>query len=226
MVKQKCKDNILTHVLKAMFLIGQQSWIHSIFSAILGIIIPLLFTSHSYVWFSILICILILDILYAYICNMYKSKLYIQRKFSSDVLAEQSSLIKSIIIEIDNNKNWKNTIFKTVSGLVCEKIFQNFKEIYNCETRVSVEYVFNKKTSNTSNSEKYVKMSGRRSHHRSTVKKSKPLCSRNNYFSYKIFINNNKGINILNKTQIQDESIWYKNPNNSSIDIKNILALL
>lgn len=148
------------------------------------------------------------------ICNVYQQVAYEQRKFASEILADESSLLKSIVIEMENNPNWKNKIFKTVSDLVCEKIYQNFKEVFNCETRVAVEYIFNKSTK-TSSKVKYVKMAGRRSGKRSVVKKSTMLEKRKNYYSYKIFINNNNGVNVLNTDEIQNKDIWYKNPKNN-----------
>ncbi len=212
--KKRNEDTTFTQILKLGFSIGQKSWIHAILSAISGIVIPIFYEQSHYVLFILLILILILDILYAYICNVYQQVAYEQRKFASEILADESSLLKSIVIEMENNPNWKNKIFKTVSDLVCEKIYQNFKEVFNCETRVAVEYIFNKSTK-TSSKVKYVKMAGRRSVKRSVVKKSTMLEKRKNYYSYKIFINNNNGVNVLNTDEIQNKDIWYKNPKNN-----------
>ena len=48
---------------------------------------------------------------------------------ASEILSDQSSLLKSIVIEIENNRSWKTKIFKTVADLVCEKIYTNIKEL-------------------------------------------------------------------------------------------------
>ena len=90
------------------------------------------------------IVIAILDILYAYICNEYQKKLFISRKFTSELLEEFSSLIKSLNIFVQNETEWKSKIFRTTSEMVCEKIYSIFKEVFKCETRISVEYVFQK----------------------------------------------------------------------------------
>lgn len=212
--QRKNEDTSFSHFLKLGISIGQKSWIHAIISAVSGIIIPLFFSSGHYILFYILLFFLILDILYAYLCNWYQQKAYKQRKFASEILSDESSLLRSIVIEMENNFNWKNKIFKTVSDLVCEKLYQNFKEVFNCETRIAVEYIFNKNTKSAPNI-KHVKMAGRRSITRSTVRKSTTLDKRKKYYSYKIFINNNSGVNILNSEQLQNEDIWYNSHRNN-----------
>lgn len=221
--KHKNEDTSLIQFLKFGYSIGKKSWIHTIISAVLGIIIPILFDIGNYFWFGVFIIFMISDIFFAYLCNEYSQKSYLKRKFAHKILSDQSSLLKSVLIEIENNNNWKNKIFKTVSDLVCEKIYQNFKEVFNCETRVSVEYVFHKDTKNAQNV-KHIKMSGRRSNIRSTVKKSVVFDKKKKYYSYKIFLNNNNGVNILDEQKINDESIWYKNPNHMT-DVKKYVGI-
>lgn len=137
-------------------------------------------------------------------------------------MSDQSALLKSIVIEIENNNNWRSKIFKTVSDLVCEKIYGNFKDVFNCETRVAIEYVFNKNIKSTQKT-KCVKMSGRRSKRRATVKKSTSLEKRDKYYSYKIFINNNNGINILNEDELQNQEVWHKS--SDSVNIKKYIGI-
>lgn len=218
------EDTILTELLKLGYLVGQKSWIHAVTSAIFGIFIPIVYDQGKCIWFWVLIVLMILDVIYAYICNEYKNKLYIQRKFSAEVLAEQSALINSMAIEIENLPSWRNKIFKTVSEMVCDAIYRNFKEIYNCETRVSVEYIFDKCVKNSTKIETHVKMSGRKSSHRKVTRKADPLIKRNQYYSYKIFTNNNTGINILSESEIMDEKIWFKNPNNN-VNVKRYIGI-
>lgn len=221
--KKKAEDTILTHILKLGLAIGQKSWVHAILSAILGIIIPIFFDNKNFILFSLCFIILILDIMYSYLCSSYQKIMYEKRKFASEILSDESSLLKSMLIEMENNNGWRNKIFKTVSDLVCEKLYQNFKEVFNCETRIAIEYTFNKNT-RTSQSTKFVKMSGRRSHSRLTVKRPLKLEERKKYYSYKIFIRNNLGVNILTEKDLQNEKLWYRNPSNST-NVKKYIGI-
>ena len=169
------------------------------------------------------IVIAILDILYAYICNEYQKKLFISRKFTSELLEEFSSLIKSLNIFVQNETEWKSKIFRTTSEMVCEKIYSIFKEVFKCETRISVEYVFQKTIQNR-NPVQHVKMAGRKSRHRSKTRKSVPLEKKRKYYSYQIFVNNNKGMNILESEKIHDPNIWYKNLENN-VDVKKYIGI-
>lgn len=54
----------------------------------------------------------------------YQGRLYTERKLTYEIFSEESSLIKSLVIEIENNATWKNSIFKKTSELVCEKIYR------------------------------------------------------------------------------------------------------
>lgn len=221
--KKRSEDTTFTQILKLGLSIGKKSWVHAIISSILGIIIPILFDKNHFILFAMCIIFLILDIVYAYICNTYEKNMFEQRKFASQILSDESSLLRSILIEIENNINWKNKIFSTVSNLVCEKLYQNFKEVFNCETRIAIEYIFNRNTKN-SQITKFVKMVGRRSPQRSTTKKPIELEKRKQYFSYQIFINNNTGVNILNEEDINNTDTWYKNPKNT-VDVKKYIGI-
>lgn len=222
--RQRNEDNVLTELLKLGYLLGQKAWLHSIIAFVLGVFIPIFYGKNKMSFFLVAIVLMILDIIYANVCSSYQKKMYVKRKLSAEILSEQSSLIKSIVIEMENNKSWKNNIFKTVSNLVCEKIYRNFKDVHGCETRISVEYVFDKNTGTASRGEKHVKMSGRKSNHRSTVKKSVPLSRRHKYYSYRIFSRNNRGINILTDEEIHTAGVWYRNPNNST-DVKKYIGI-
>ena len=48
----------------------------------------------------------------------YQGRLYTERKLTYEIFSEESSLIKSLVIEIENNATWKNSIFKKTSELV------------------------------------------------------------------------------------------------------------
>ena len=126
-------------------------------------------------------------------------------------------------IFVENDFNWKSKIYKTTSEMVCEKIYNIFKEVFKCETRISVEYTF-QKASATKKPEKQVRMAGRKSRHRSQTRKAIPLERKKNYYSYQIFINNNLGMNILRENEIQNDSIWYNNPDNN-VNIKHYIGI-
>lgn len=221
--KIKNEDTGLVQFLKLCYSIGKISWIHALISAAAGILIPIFFENKQYGWMILSIIIAILDIVYAYICNEYQKKLFINRKFTSELLEEFSSLIKSLSIFVEKDSEWKNKIFRTTSEMVCEKIYSVFKDVFKCETRISVEYTF-QKLSQTRKPEEHIKMAGRKSRHRSITKKSIPLDKKKKYYSYWIFINNNKGMNILGEDEIHDKSIWYKNPE-SNVDVKKYIGI-
>ncbi len=221
--KIKNEDSGFVSFLKWCYAIGKISWIHALISAAAGILIPIFFEKNCYKSMVGAIVIAILDILYAYICNEYQKKLFISRKFTSELLEEFSSLIKSLNIFVQNETEWKSKIFRTTSEMVCEKIYSIFKEVFKCETRISVEYVFQKTIQNR-NPVQHVKMAGRKSRHRSKTRKSVPLEKKRKYYSYQIFVNNNKGMNILESEKIHDPNIWYKNLENN-VDVKKYIGI-
>ncbi len=217
-------DKGWVHLLKFLYSIGKISYLHVIITFILGIFIPISYEANNMGGFYVLIVFGILDILFATICSQYQNKVYTERKFSADILQEQSSLLKSIVIVAENKNNWELSIFKTVSDLVCEKIYHILKEVFHCETRVSVEYVFDKLNKREMANEKCIKMAARKSRLRDAVRKSQSIKRRENYYSYKIFTNNRKGINILNENEINNPKIWYKNPEHD-INVKKYLGI-
>lgn len=219
----KNEDTGLVQFLKWCYSIGKMSWIHSLISAFAGILIPILYDNKQYGYMIIAIVLAILDLLYAYICNEYQKQLFTSRKFTSELLEEFSSLIKSLSIFVENDSNWKSKIFRTTSEMVCEKIYNIFKEVFRCETRISVEYTF-QKLSATKKLEKQVRMAGRKSRHRSQTRKAIPLERKKKYYSYRIFINNNLGMNILKANEIQNNSIWYNNPDNN-VNVKRYIGI-
>lgn len=141
-------------------------------------------------------------------------KSFEQRKFAAEILEGESSLINSIFYLIQTNRSWKQNIFKTTSQLVCDRLHETFKNTFSCETRISVEFVFDKMINNKE--EKYFQMAGRNSNHLTTFKNAVKSEDRKQYFSYKIFINNNLGVNILRENDINRDDIWYKNPVNNT----------
>ena len=56
------------------------------------------------------------------------------------------------------------------------------------------------------------------------TRKSIPLELKNKYYSYQIFVNNNKGMNILSADKLQDKTVWYKNPENN-VNVKRYIGI-
>lgn len=219
----KNEDRGVVLFLKWFYSVGKISWIHAIISTFAGILIPIFYERSQYIYMTIFSVCVILDILYAYICNEYQKKLFTNRKFTSELLEEFSSLIKSLSIYVQNEAQWKNKIYKTTSEMVCEKLYSIFRDVFKCETRISVEFIF-QKTYQERKSEQYVKMAGRKSRHRSKTRKSVPLERKNKYYSYHIFVQNNKGMNILEEDEINDSNIWYKS-SDSAVDVKRYIGI-
>ena len=134
----KNEDNGYVQFLKLCYSIGKISWIHAVISVTAGILIPILYDSKKYWYMGFAIIITFLDIVFSYICDKYQNKLYMERKFTAELLDEYSSLIKSLSIFVESEPNWKNKIYKTTSAMVCDRIYRIFKEDFKCETRVSV----------------------------------------------------------------------------------------
>lgn len=107
--------------------------------------------------------------------------------------------------------------------MVCGKLYSVFRDVFQCETRISVEYIF-EKMKDMKNPEIHVKMAGRKSLHRSKVKPSRLLENRSKYFSYQIFTKNSQGISSLSKEDIDDPAIWYRSPQ-STVDVKHYIGI-
>ncbi len=218
----KERDTWWINLLKFLYSVGRIKPLHSIFNAVFAIVIPLFFTYDETVLGIIMIFVLIADIIFDYVCSNYRNKKYIQRKFASEILSNQSSLINSMIIEVQNNAQWRMTVFKKISDLVCEKIHNVFKEILRCETRVSIEYVLSKEKNGKK--EKFVKMAGRRSPNRDTCRASVSLEQKKKYYSYQIFTQHEQGITILSYDEISNDQIWYKNKAHD-VDVKQYFGI-
>lgn len=209
--EQKDKDNWLSDIMRLGYRFGKNKYFLPLLSAALGIFVPLCFQ-----WGVIGLAILLLFLLigssvFHTLCCEYADRMYNQRKYAVETLDNQSSILNSFCIEVRSNNQWKNTIFRKISDIVCEKIRRLFKEQFNCETRVSVEYTFDKENNKTGKIEKHVKMSARRSPEREVVSSAVPLEDRSMYYSYDIFSNNLKGINVLFESDIENGDVWYRN---------------
>lgn len=210
--------------IKFAYAVGKSDVVSPIIETVLSVLISV-FVGIQLYWLSIILGIFfVLVLIFHSLCSKYEVREYEKRKFASEILDNQSSLIKSMSIEIESNKQWRNTIFSKNSGLVCEKIRRGFKEVFKCDTRVSVEYVFDKNIKPNGNTEKYVKMSGRKSKNRDLCRGAVPLENRKVYFSYKIFSQNKTGLSILREEDINNESTWFNNPEHLN-NIKMYMAI-
>ena len=219
----KNSDSFFVNFLKMLYSLGKIQWLYTIIITALGLSIPILFENQQYSWVSILSVFWVFVIVFHSICLNYQKKQYKQRVLPAQVLDNHSSLINTLNIEIKSNPQWRSTIFKKISEIVCEKIQRVFIDTLNCNTRVSVEYVFDKKDVNNK-MEKYVKMAGRRSPNRDTCKKSVLLKKRDKYYSYKIFTDNKLGINFLPEEEIRRDNVWYKNPSHEN-NVKKYIGI-
>lgn len=212
--KYENKTTTFAMFLKLAYSFGLKTWVHGLISALSGIFTSLMFEWGYIVWGIVLTIITLLDIIYSQICHDYSKKRFEDRKFASEILEGEASLINSIYCLIQTNPSWNQSVFKTVSQLVCDRLHETFKNTFSCDTRISVEFVFDKEIKN--GKVQYFQMSGRNSKHVTSFKKAVKSEERKQYYSYKIFINNNLGVNILRENDICNSSVWHKNPANNT----------
>ena len=205
----KSKDLLRVQLCKLIYTIEIATIPHIVISAISGIIIPILWTNH-FIYAIYLLIFFILENISYYICEKYHVKTFDERKFATNLLEDQSALLNSLAIMINDNQSWKTEIFKKTCDMVCTKIHEEFKNVYKCDVRVSVEYIFEKNIDGVN--EICRKMAGRCSNSRSQSKRATKLISRRKYYSYKIFNENLIGIHYLVKDDIDNQEIWFKNP--------------
>lgn len=212
--KLKSKDGLSTNVAKIIFIIGKQGWVHSIIALIMGVIIPMFLDKGKVIFAIIFIVLAVLDILWAAVCTDYHKQMYVERRFSTQLLTEQSSLIKSLVIDIQSSDraNWRKHIFRTCSELACSKIYRIFKDVFKCETRVSVEFILEKPDKN-GKTQRFVQMAGRKSVSRDKGRRPIPIDKKQKFYSSKIFMNNNNGLNILRPKEIDDANMWVQHNN-------------
>lgn len=208
--KLKQKDNAFIDFAKFAYSIGKSEIVSPIIQAILVLIIPILVSNKEYGWSIACGAFYVLTLVFSSICIKYSNRNFERRKFSSELLKEHSSTIKSLGIEMETQANWRNKVFKTISQLICVKTKNVFKNVFKCETRVSVEYTY-KSTDSDGKEVTFVKMAGRESANRNIPRNAKPLEEKKLYFSYSIFNNNKEGLNVVHKDDFKKPSIWYYN---------------
>lgn len=217
--KYRNKDTSLALFIKLVYSFGLKTWIHGIISALSGIFTAMLFERDHIFWGIVALVITILDVFYSHVCHEYSKKQFEQRKFAAEILEGESSLINSVFYLMQTNPSWKKDIFKNTSQIVCDRLYETFKNTFSCKTRVSVEFVFDKLVKEAN--EKYFQISGRNSNHITTFKSAVKAETRKQYYSYKIFINDNLGVNILKEDDIRKENGWYK----SNVNVKHYIGI-
>lgn len=219
--KNKKKDTIIILFLKLVYSIEICTYPHVILSGLLGMFLPTIWTTHQN-WAIVGGVLFIVENIVFCLCEKYHDRAYNERMYSEKVLENLSILLNSMNIYIHDTIEWKKNIFIKTSEMVCEKIREDFYNIYNCRTRVSVEYTFEKEINKVQHICR--KMAGRASADRLQGKQATELDKREKYFSYKIFINDKIGINHLTNDEINDEKIWYKNPSHN-VNVLQYVAL-
>lgn len=217
--KNKDKDILRIQFLKLIYSIEISTTPHVVISVVLEILIPVLWTDRFILAICILLFLVLENICYC-ICEKYHVKKFEERKFATSILEDNSALLKSIEILINDTPSWKTEIFSKTCQMICEKIHEEFKEVYKCNVRVSVEYTF-EKDQNCVN-EIFRKMAGRSSDNRNQPKKATKLSSRKKYYSYKIFTENMRGINYLEINNPPKN--WYNNPSHN-VKVEQYLGL-
>lgn len=209
----KDKDTLFIQICKVLYTFEINAIPHIILSILLGIFVPILWEANV-IWSLVLLFFFILENIFYCICEKYHVRTFEERKFAADILADQSALSNSIAILLHDSNNWKNEIYKKTSDMVCTKLHEEFKSVYKCDVRVSIEYTFEKEIGGAR--ELCRKMAGRCSNDRAQPKRSTKLSARYQYYSYKIFADNAVGIHYLDEKDINGEESstkkWFKNP--------------
>lgn len=219
--QNKEKDLIRIQICKIIYSIEIVTIPHVTMSAVMGIIIPILW--EKVLWIAIVLLVLFISENSVFcICEKYHVKAFEDRKFAASILADQSALLNSIGIMINDTPSWRAEIFKKTCDMVCAKLHEEFKNVYKCDVRVSIEYTFEKEVNGVKDICR--KMAGRCSGDRIQTKKACRLSQRDKYYSYKIFKDNIIGIHYLNREDISNGDKWYKNPNHN-VEVIQYVAL-
>ena len=84
--KRRDENNTLINIVKRLYAIGTKKWIHSLTVTVLSIIIPFAISNHYCKTSIALFFILLLDILFDYVCAGYQKGVYIERQFSDQMI--------------------------------------------------------------------------------------------------------------------------------------------
>ena len=212
-IKEKRKDGFLILVLKLLYQIGKAEWFGNIIIMLLSIFIPIAFQSENKTVFWILTGLL--GGYYAFIqfCINYKKWSEHRRGRLFRTLELHSETVSSVACFVEERKNWQQECFDRTAEIVCSKVQKLFSNELNIETRTSVEYVFEKDEGGKL--VKQIKMVGRQSAQRQNAHRTRTFEGRSHYYVYRIFENNNVGLNRLNTEQINNNDIWFVNKNHS-----------
>lgn len=72
----KNDDGALVQFIRLSYSVGQKSYVHTTISALLGIFAPILYEKGKNILFILFLILIILDGIYAYICNAYSKEAY------------------------------------------------------------------------------------------------------------------------------------------------------
>lgn len=216
----KDKDGILANLFKFLYGIFSNASIQTVTNTFLGVLIPcIVVKNNKLLWQNCLLTMGSLALINAtfQICNNYKNRNFNDRKFASLIVDRCSWIINSISIDIYKRSNYKNNILKVVGDMVCSEISSICKSIYGIETRVSIEYIFERNTNGKS--ESFTKMISRYSPKRQGVRNKAYKINnreRKSYFSNQVFRNNKTGIYFLLRSDIRNPEKWFINPNHEN----------
>ncbi len=214
----KKKETALAYLIQFFYKVFSNAAVQTLVTSIAGIIIPLLVNPNEDICeFCIIIIIFILINIIFGICNCYKNKTYINRRFKHHLVNSLSHITNSLTIEVQTNPNYRSNILKTTGDIVCRELHKLCKTIFNEDVRVSIEYIFTKEIDGKF--EKCTKMISRCSPERE-VPRNKTFnlnnINRKKYYSNQIFRDNQVGIHFLNNDEITHTNKWYVNPTHTN----------
>ncbi len=202
--KVKQKNNLWSNTLRFLYSWGKIEWLWDIIGNLILLFIPICWIP-SFKLAIVLLCLFPFCVAFKYICLNYKKHSEYESSRIFRVLDLQSEAISSIACLVEESPTWQDEIFQRTSEIVCSKIHDLFLSELDLKTRVSVEYVEHRTENN------FIIMVGRQSYRRQNGKRTKVLSEKKAYFIYKVFENNNEGVNILEKAELKDENYWHRN---------------
>lgn len=214
-MNEKHENNFFVLLLKLLYKLGKNAIINSILIIVLSIFIPITYQYEEKRIFVLLLIFLVLYLIFYHICIGYEKYSKHRRARFFRALEIHSETISSIACLVADDNNWQENFFAPTAEIVCGEIQRFFRNEFDIKTRISVEYVFKKQ--DLENEEEFIKMVGRQSSERQNGHRTRKISKKKQYYVYKIFESNNKGLHRLSVDQIKNKNLWYKN---HDIDIK------
>ena len=215
-LKDKNSDSLLYIILKLLYLIGKTEWLNSLIMIIVSIFIPIAYDDNMPLFVGLIIGVIVY-FAFTQICISYKKHSEYRSSRLFRALDLHSETLSSVACQVESSEDWQSHFFEPTAQIVCSKIHDFFYNELKINTRVAVEYVF--ETQEANDVVKNIKMVGRQSQKRQNASRVKKLCEKSIYYIYRVFENNNVGINTLSEHQIKDKTIWYRNEKHDS-DVK------